>query len=378
MYTVYSLPNVAIPLAGGWLTDRFGVRPLLGLFSTLVLAGQLLVTAGLLRREMALVLVGRTVFGLGGESLSVVQNVLTCSWFRGSQLSLALGLLLVTGKLGSITNSFLSPVVAERYGTGWAIWTGALFCAGGWLVALLLVAADRRWGGKGQERRKKKEKTEQHLQPPPPSATNTVRLRDLRRLGAPVWLLMGVMVAAYSIMVPFHIVASDLLQTRYRVSAVAAGRMMSIPDLVGLPAIPLIGWLTDRCGRRGHWLVAGMLAFALCMSTMAATSAVPPYAILVVSGAGNAILSAVIWPAIGLMTDPSLHGTVFGLATAILNASLALVPVIVAAIIAHTAHGFTNVLAMLSAFAGLGAALAAMLTRLDALGSRALSQKTQA
>jgi hypothetical protein len=46
-------------------------------------------------------LLGRGVFGLGGESISVAQAAVTAEWFRGKELALASGITLSVSRLGS-------------------------------------------------------------------------------------------------------------------------------------------------------------------------------------------------------------------------------------------------------------------------------------
>ena len=112
LYSVYSLPNIVLPLVGGMIVDRWGVAKSLCLFTLLILLGQAIFAAACRcgtpslhpspaslpvpqpssppcapphkcsltatprpRRRSAGwpngMLLGRTVFGLGGESLPV-------------------------------------------------------------------------------------------------------------------------------------------------------------------------------------------------------------------------------------------------------------------------------------------------------------------
>jgi nitrate/nitrite transporter NarK len=52
-------------------------------------------------------LVGRFIFGLGGESLTVAQNNFTARWFDGPQLALAFGLVLSFARIGTRFSSAL-------------------------------------------------------------------------------------------------------------------------------------------------------------------------------------------------------------------------------------------------------------------------------
>mmetsp|Transcript_13036 Transcript_13036/g.20234 ORF Transcript_13036/g.20234 Transcript_13036/m.20234 type:complete len:122 (-) Transcript_13036:1205-1570(-) len=71
LYTVYALPNTILPLVGGVFLDRIGTRNGLLLFTTILCLGQFLFMMGGYRMNFSLMLVGRTVFGIGCESMYV-------------------------------------------------------------------------------------------------------------------------------------------------------------------------------------------------------------------------------------------------------------------------------------------------------------------
>ena len=143
LYSVYSLPNIALPLLGGVLVDRAGVRFSLLLFSTLITLGQCLFAAGGSAASMELMLIGRALFGLGGESLAVAQSALVTQWFRGKELAMALGINLSVARLGSVVNNTLSPWAAARYGVDGALWVGAAACVSS-ACAVAIDALERR------------------------------------------------------------------------------------------------------------------------------------------------------------------------------------------------------------------------------------------
>lgn len=53
--------------------------------------------------------IGRVVYGVGGENISVCYSVLITKWFKDKELSLALVINLSSGLLGSSIDSWLSP-----------------------------------------------------------------------------------------------------------------------------------------------------------------------------------------------------------------------------------------------------------------------------
>jgi len=111
LYSVYSLPNIILPFFGGMLIDRMGVRFSIFVFSSILILGQLVVVISAYKFEYYSMLVGRCIFGIGSESLNAAQAAIMAHWFRGQEVSLALGLCLSVPKLGSAFNSFLSPMI---------------------------------------------------------------------------------------------------------------------------------------------------------------------------------------------------------------------------------------------------------------------------
>lgn len=59
-------------------------------------------------------LVGRVVFGLGGESMSVAQSAIVSVWFKGKELAFALGINLSVSRLGSVLNSNTIPALYDN------------------------------------------------------------------------------------------------------------------------------------------------------------------------------------------------------------------------------------------------------------------------
>ena len=74
LYTVYAIPNILFPLFGGYLIDIIGVRKGVFIFSLILVIGQVVCTIGASKSvsNFYIILVGRIIFGFGGETLNVV------------------------------------------------------------------------------------------------------------------------------------------------------------------------------------------------------------------------------------------------------------------------------------------------------------------
>jgi hypothetical protein len=68
-YTAYSAPNLVMPLVGGLLIDSLGSTRMLLSFALVTVFGQLLFTLGTFYKLYWLMVLGRCIFGIGGESL---------------------------------------------------------------------------------------------------------------------------------------------------------------------------------------------------------------------------------------------------------------------------------------------------------------------
>lgn len=143
LYSVYSVPNIVLPFFVGRAIDRLGSRSILLILAFLVALGQMLTAIGLQNRHLGLLLLGRTIFGVGGESLAVAQARLVTHWFVGKELALAIGLNLSIARIGTVVNNVLSPLVAKWYSVPAAFWLGFVSCMISFGCTLATVLLDR-------------------------------------------------------------------------------------------------------------------------------------------------------------------------------------------------------------------------------------------
>ncbi|KAL3671796.1 hypothetical protein V7S43_003705 [Phytophthora oleae] len=203
LYTLYSIPNILLPFFGGVLVDRFGARVMLFAFSTAILAGQLIFATGCSLSSFNMMLFGRVVFGFGGESLGVAQGTLVASWFKNSELALALGINLSVARLGSVINNELSPVVAQASNVSTALWVGVIMCLASTFTVLLVIPIDKR-----------AEKMTKENQKEGVVAAESIHFSDVKHFRPAFWLLALSCLVVYGCVIPFNSVASSLLMER--------------------------------------------------------------------------------------------------------------------------------------------------------------------
>ena len=71
LYSFYNIPNIILPLIGGILVDEIGYKITTLLFVGFITVGQLVVSFGMQLNSFPLMIFGRFIFGIGGESISI-------------------------------------------------------------------------------------------------------------------------------------------------------------------------------------------------------------------------------------------------------------------------------------------------------------------
>lgn len=328
----------------------------------LVSLGQLCCLLGIVSESMLPMLIGRVIFGLGGESLSVASSTLVSAWFGGRELALAMGINLSFSRLGSVLNDNLSPVLADMWGgdrrdglvlafaVGFGFCIFSLFAA----IALFCVRMDE---GEGS---KKQLSTPKIGRRPPSSSTDQIAGRGSSFEGRPgtpgkangsgettasVTEFLGYMgggfgllslhcMASYGAILPFNNISAALLDAQYfphhgKTSEQSTALVQSIPYTVSAFLTPVVGSAVDKYGRRQVWMVtsAFMLAVAHFCLAYDVTGPVFPFCVI---GLAYSVVAGVVWPSVLCVVKPSSSGTAFGLLTALQNISMALVPLFVA------------------------------------------------
>src|ERR1700758_235670 len=95
----YSVAAVATLLIGGIIIDRIGTKKAILAFSVIFSVGAVITAA---KGSPVTMIAGRTVVGLGAESMIVAVTTALAKWFKGKELSFAFGINLTIARLASV------------------------------------------------------------------------------------------------------------------------------------------------------------------------------------------------------------------------------------------------------------------------------------
>eukprot|EP00939_MAST-03C_sp_MAST-3C-sp1_P004436 g4436.t1 len=147
LYTVYSLPNIFLPLVAGYFVDIVGAAKISIALSIVIMIGQILLTVGLMLESTTWMLIGRTFFGFGGEGLCVAQSAIIAHWFEGKELAFAMGLQLSVARGGSVLAFTTTPELVEKYGLCFPFWCGVCLIFVGVICSVALTIIESVGGG---------------------------------------------------------------------------------------------------------------------------------------------------------------------------------------------------------------------------------------
>lgn len=322
LYTVYSIPNMVLPILGGVFLDRIGMRQGLILFTSILTVGQLVFTMGGYQSNFDMMIAGRVIFGIGGESMCVAQSAIVSSWFKGKELAFALGINMSVTRLGAVLNSVVVPSLYDSYGLGPALMVGFFICVFSLANAFGLVFLDK----KAEDQNPESEQAQL-------SEGDKFNWSDLYSFDISFWILTGSCVLTYMSIFPFIQVASDLLQVKYHFDKITAGYLFGVPYIISAVMSPILGIAIDKVGKRALLItfssVVLIIAFTASMNMNECYQCYNEVIPLTLVGVGYSIYAAAIWGSIPYIVKPHTVGTAFGLATAIQNIGLVIAPTVV-------------------------------------------------
>jgi len=378
LYSVYSWPNVALAMCGGYIVDRIlGIRYGMIAFISFINLGQLIFSIGIQTKTFYACVVGRFIFGLGGECLAVVQNTFVVRWFAGPYLSLVFGVVLAFARIGSSVNMVLTPSLAKNQSVPFAVWFGMGTCVLSLISALLLAALDYANRHYVEKQIVKPKDSEEEFPAPEIITTPTIQheaedfdprdsliasdslgdvtekakgksdeeeeealpsLRQILDFKLEAWLLFALCVVLYLGIFVFYQGASKMMQRIHGYSEERASSILSIPNFVSIGATPLFGTILDRKGMSLSFLCIACLGLVschiifLCNIYLGPGFFVNPIPIFIVFGFCYSLGAASLWPTLAFVVPKNILATGYGTMTAIQNLGLAVMPLIISAV----------------------------------------------
>jgi MFS family permease len=318
----YSVAAALTLLIGGIVIDRIGTTKAITFFAVLCLTGAVLTA---IKGEPGTMIAGRTVLGLGAESMIVAVTTALAKWFKGKELSFAFGINLTIARIASVaadnSPTWANSVFYPQGPGGAPSWRGPLLlaiCAGGVSVATALIYWSLETRAEGRYELGKA------------GEIDKLDFKQMFRFNASYWYVVVLCFAFYSAIFPFRTFAIDFFTNKtlssqggaaaseaIRVLAhEKAGFFNSLLPLSAMFATPLFGLLVDRVGKRALFMMFGSILL-MPVYLMMAYSSVSLWLPVSMMGIAFSLIPAVMWPSVAYIVDQSRLGTAYALMTLI-------------------------------------------------------------
>ncbi|CAD8084472.1 unnamed protein product [Paramecium primaurelia] len=357
LYSAFSFPNIFLTLIGGFIIDFLGVRFGIILFSAIVVVAQTIVALGGAFKIFWIMLVGRIIFGCASENLVIAQAAIICKWFRGKELSTAIGYIMTVPELASAANSFLTPMLYESYqGLTYPLFFSVILCIFSFVCAVVLCILDKKNELnklKGQFIIEEQEEEEGEEGEQQKDDIERVSFKDIKNLNGTFWILVLICTLTLGSYTPFLDDANDFLQEKFEFTNVQAGKVLTIPYLMAAITSPFFGPYIDKVGKRRKFILITCVLFTLTHFTFGMMpngqhgqpnwfSVIP----LMFLGSSYALYSCVLIPSIQYIVAEKVVGTAFGLLGMFESVALAFFPIIAGYIVEISEdpqQGYSNV-----------------------------------
>jgi MFS family permease len=318
----YSVAAVLTLLIGGIIIDRIGTKKAIAMFGGVCLLGALITAS---QGRAPVMIAGRTVLGLGAESMIVAVTTALAKWFKGKELSFAFGINLTIARLASVaadnSPTWANSVFYPQGPTGPASWRGPLLLAVGAGV-LCLATSLVYWVLESR--------AETKYELGKAGETDKLEFRGIFRFNGSYWLVVGLCFTFYSAIFPFRTFAIDFFTNKILAAhggAAAseavrvlchekAGFFNSLLPLSAMIATPLFGLLVDRVGKRAWFMMFGSLLLMPVYLMMAYTN-ISLFVPVSLMGMAFSLIPAVMWPSVAYIVEQSRLGTAYALMTLI-------------------------------------------------------------
>ncbi|CAD8173510.1 unnamed protein product [Paramecium octaurelia] len=332
LYSGFAFPNIFLTLVGGVITNILGVRTALIGFGLAIVIAQLIISFGGLYQNFWVMLIGRIIFGTASENLLIAQTTIIGKWFRGKELSTAIGYVMAIPEFACGLNSFITPIIYNSFGhLAYPLFFSAFLCFLSFICGVALCILDKKNDQKQLELNQ-----EVHT-------NDKVSFSDIKNFTPTFWTLIIVCALQIGSYTPFLDNANDFLQQKFEFTYLQSGRLLTLTYLAASILSPLIGPYVDQVGKRRLFILATCVSYILThflFGIMKSNHEGNPNYVsiipLILLGLSYSMYCCIIIPTVQYAVPQRVVGTAFGFVGMFTNTAMTLFPLVAAQLVQNS------------------------------------------
>ncbi|MBQ5944294.1 MAG: MFS transporter [Bacteroidales bacterium] len=278
---------------------------------------------------------GFMIFGCGCEMAGTTVSKALAKWFKGKEMSLAMGIEMAIARLGVFAVMWISPLIYGKFGTVVAplAFCTALLCIGLIFYSVFTVLdkkLDAELIAAGEMASDASPEDEFHI-------------RDLGKIFSSkmFWIVALMCVLYYSAIFPFQRYAPNFLERTLGVDAETAAHLFSFFPILAMALTPFLGGFISFKGKAASMLMIGSIIMVACHLSFAFLLPAFPskwlaLLLILVLGVSFSLVPAALWPSVPKIIDEKVLGSAYCLIFWVQNIGLCLVPLLIGAVLDFT------------------------------------------
>ncbi|KAJ2641870.1 hypothetical protein GGF44_001926, partial [Coemansia sp. RSA 1694] len=324
LQSTVSAVNTILPILGGLFIDAFGTTSGSLVATFLIMLGNLIISISTHSRSFSMMVGGRILYGLGSGAITVVQETILGSWFKGKGLAITIAIQITTSRIASFLSMGTAIPVANHFGFyGAAFWANFVVCALSFGINLVYMVAMRRIHRGAPERVVSRLRSKHRFNP-----------RLVLFFFGIYWLFIVESFTLGGGWNSFLHINSELVKLRFGSNDSAAAWSASVSQIMPIFLVPFLGWFFDIYGMRTDMLVVSTGLFTLSMMLLGFTM-INPLIGLVIFSVSLALGPLAEITAISLILPNSSLGTGLGIYKSAMNTGSTIVDIVVGVLQDH-------------------------------------------
>jgi nitrate/nitrite transporter NarK len=291
---------------------------------------------------------GFMIFGCGCEMAGTTVSKAIAKWFKGKEMSLAMGVEMAIARLGVFAVMWISPLIYNKFGS---VVAPLAFCTALLIIGLIFFVVFT-----FMDRKFDRQLIAAGLMSEEKSADEEFHVSDLKQIFSSkmFWIVALMCVLYYSAIFPFQRYAPNYLEQTLHIDAGTASHLFSFFPILAMILTPFLGGFISFKGKAASMLLIGSLIMVACHLSFALLLPAFPFkwlavTLILILGVSFSLVPAALWPSVPKIIDEKVLGSAYCLIFWVQNIGLCLVPLLIGVVLDKT-NGYLAPMLIFSSF----------------------------